>query len=75
MTACPFPAAAVRRSHYALPVAYLGVRDTVKAAGIPRLGSLRWPYTRRLPNAARIRHAVSLDEKRRPFREFRSPPI
>ncbi|MEU6604375.1 DUF2235 domain-containing protein [Streptomyces shenzhenensis] len=61
-------------SHYALPVAYLGVWDTVKAAGILRLGNLRWPYTRRLPNAARIRHAVSLDEKRRPFREFLVAP-
>ncbi|MFF9653301.1 DUF2235 domain-containing protein [Streptomyces sp. NPDC014622] len=57
-------------SHYALPVAYLGVWDTVKAAGILRLGNLQWPYTHQLPNAVRIRHAVSLDEKRRPFREF-----
>ncbi|GAB1339516.1 DUF2235 domain-containing protein [Streptomyces sp. E-15] len=57
-------------SRYALPVAYLGLWDTVKAAGILRLGTLHWPYTHQLPNAARIRHAVSLDEKRRPFREF-----
>ncbi|MHC3472119.1 DUF2235 domain-containing protein [Streptomyces sp. 7R007] len=57
-------------SHHALPVAYLGVWDTVKAAGVLRLGTLRWPYTHSLPNAARIRHAVSLDEKRRPYREF-----
>ncbi|MEU9348426.1 DUF2235 domain-containing protein [Streptomyces sp. NPDC048278] len=57
-------------SHHALPVTYLGLWDTVKAAGVLRLGSLRWPYTHQLPNAARIRHAVSLDERRRPYREY-----
>lgn len=57
-------------SHYALPVTYLGLWDTVKAAGILRLGTLHWPYTHQLPNAARIRHAVSLDERRRPYPEF-----
>ncbi|MFF4499675.1 DUF2235 domain-containing protein [Streptomyces sp. NPDC001401] len=61
-------------SHHALPVAYLGVWDTVKAAGLLRLGDLRWPYTHSLPNAARIRHAVSLDETRRPYREFLVKP-
>ncbi|WP_078947662.1 DUF2235 domain-containing protein [Streptomyces griseus] len=61
-------------SHYALPVAYLGVWDTVKFAGVLRPGGLRWPYTHELPNAARIRHAVSLDEKRRPYREYQVTP-
>jgi len=64
-------------SHHALPVAYLGVWDTVKAAGLLRLGNLQWPYTHQLPNASRIRHAVSLDEMRRPYHEFlvtRRPP-
>ena len=56
--------------HYAIPVAYLGVWDTVKAAGFLRFGNLRWPYTRALPNVARIRHAVSIDEQRRPYREY-----
>ena len=56
--------------HYALPVAYLGLWDTVKAAGFLRLGTLRWPYTRSLCNVARIRHAVSIDERRRPYREY-----
>jgi uncharacterized protein (DUF2235 family) len=56
--------------HYAVPVAYLGVWDTVKAAGFLRFGNLRWPYTRSLPNVARIRHAVSIDEQRRPYREY-----
>lgn len=61
-------------SHHALPVAYLGIWDTVKAAGVLRLGNLSWPYTHELPNAARIRHAVSLDEKRRPYHEFLVTP-
>ncbi|HEY3996662.1 MAG TPA: DUF2235 domain-containing protein [Mycobacterium sp.] len=56
--------------HYAVPVAYLGLWDTVKAAGFLRFGELRWPYTRALPNVARIRHAVSIDERRRPYREY-----
>jgi uncharacterized protein (DUF2235 family) len=56
--------------HYAVPVAYLGLWDTVKAAGFLRWGDLRWPYTRKLPNVARIRHAVSIDERRRPYREY-----
>jgi uncharacterized protein (DUF2235 family) len=56
--------------HYAVPVTYLGLWDTVKAAGFLRIGTLRWPYTRSLPNVARIRHAVSIDERRRPYREY-----
>jgi len=60
--------------HHAVPVAYLGLWDTVKAAGILRLGNLRWLYTRALPNAARIRHAVSIDEHRRPYREYLVEP-
>ena len=56
-----------RRDH-AL-VHFVGLWDTVKAAGyIGR--QLRWPYTRQLPHAAVIRHAVSIDEKRRPFAEY-----
>lgn len=56
--------------HYAVPVTYAGLWDTVKAAGFLRFGTLRWPYTRSLPNVARIRHAVSIDERRRPYREY-----
>jgi uncharacterized protein (DUF2235 family) len=55
---------------YTLPIAYVGLWDTVKAAGILRFGELRWPFTRSLPNAHRIRHAVSIDEVRRPYREY-----
>lgn len=55
--------------HTTVPIRYLGVWDTVKAAGFFRC-SITWPYTHQLPNAQRIRHAVSIDERRRPFREY-----
>ena len=55
---------------HSVPVNYVGVWDTVKAAGIFRLGNLEWPYTRQLFNAKRVRHAVSIDEKRRPYHEY-----
>jgi uncharacterized protein (DUF2235 family) len=57
------------QGHTTVPIRYLGVWDTVKAAGLFRR-SITWPYTRQLPNAQRIRHAVSIDERRRPFREY-----
>lgn len=51
------------------PVEYLGIYDTVKATrGIGR--DIRWPYTRSLPNVRVIRHAISIDEKRRPYPEY-----
>jgi uncharacterized protein (DUF2235 family) len=59
---------------HSVPVAYVGVWDTVKAAGIFRLGNLKWPYTHLLYNAAKIRHAVSIDEKRRPYHEYLVDP-
>jgi len=49
---------------------YMGLWDSVKAAGILRWGDLHWPHTRQLQNVQRIRHAVSIDEKRRPYREY-----
>lgn len=55
---------------HAVPVRYLGVWDTVKAAGILRLGNLHWPFTHELFNVDRIRHAVSIDEYRRPYHEY-----
>ena len=54
---------------YEVPVTYLGVWDTVKAPGLLRR-SMTWPDTRVLKNVAAGRHAVSIDEKRRPFREY-----
>ncbi|HEU4514132.1 MAG TPA: DUF2235 domain-containing protein [Nocardioidaceae bacterium] len=64
--------AAFARSHEgsrSVPVEFLGLWDSVKAAGILRW-NLRWPYTRQLPNARNVWHAVSIDEKRRPYREY-----
>lgn len=50
-----------------VPVHYLGLWDTVKAAGLLRW-QIHWPFTNTLPNVRRCRHAVSIDEKRRPYR-------
>jgi uncharacterized protein (DUF2235 family) len=55
---------------HAVPVTYVGVWDTVKAAGILRLGNLHWPFTRELFNANYVRHAISIDEYRRPYHEY-----
>jgi uncharacterized protein (DUF2235 family) len=53
----------------AIPVEFVGIWDSVKAAGF--LGwELHWLYTRQLPNVRVVRHAVSIDEKRRPYREY-----
>lgn len=52
-----------------MPVHYLGLWDTVKALGYFRPDP-RWPYTRALPNVRTVRHAVSIDEKRRPYHEY-----
>ena len=50
------------------PIHFLGLFDTVKGTGI--IGpDLHWPYTNLLPNVAVVRHAVAIDEWRRPFRE------
>jgi uncharacterized protein (DUF2235 family) len=50
-------------------VCFVGLWDTVKAAGTVGR-QLRWPFTRQLPHAQTIRHAVSIDEARRPFVEY-----
>jgi len=52
-----------------VPVEFLGVWDTVRAAGILRR-SMTWPYTRQLPNVQHAWHALSINEKRRPYREY-----
>jgi uncharacterized protein (DUF2235 family) len=52
-----------------VPIHFLGIWDSVKAAGILRW-NLKWPYTRQLPNVQTVRHAVSIDEKRRPYEEY-----
>ncbi len=52
-----------------LPIEFLGLFDSVKALGV-----LRWtptfPFTRKLPRVKHVRHAISIDERRRPFREY-----
>jgi uncharacterized protein (DUF2235 family) len=52
----------------ALPIEFVGLFDTVRATQF--LGrDFHWPYTNQLPNVTTVRHAVSIDEKRRPYRE------
>ncbi|HEY6635513.1 MAG TPA: DUF2235 domain-containing protein [Acidimicrobiia bacterium] len=53
----------------AMPVHFLGLWDSVKALGILRPDP-KWPYTRQLPNARHVYHAVSIDERRRPYLEY-----
>lgn len=55
--------------HTGIPVHFMGIWDSVKAAGLLRW-NLRWLFTRRIPNVGRVRHAVSIDEKRRPYEEY-----
>ena len=56
-----------REAH--VDVHFVGLWDTVKAAGT--MGrQLRWPFTRQLPHVHTIRHAVSIDENRRPFAAY-----
>ena len=57
------------QGHTTVPIRYLGAWDTVKAAGFFRR-SINWPYTHDLPNVERIRHAMSIDDRRLPFREY-----
>jgi uncharacterized protein (DUF2235 family) len=52
-----------------VPVEYLGVWDTVKAAGLLRWDA-KWPFTRNLVNIRKVRHAVSIDEYRRPYVDY-----
>ena len=49
-----------------VPVKFLGLWDTVEAAGTLRR-QIQWPYTRHLPHVEVVRHAISIDEWRRPF--------
>jgi uncharacterized protein (DUF2235 family) len=57
----------------AIPITFIGIWDSVKATDV--LGrDLSWAYTRQLPNASTVWHAVSIDEKRRPYREYLVEP-
>ncbi len=57
----------------ALPIHFVGLWDSVKALGVLRWDP-KWPYTRQLPNARTIRHAVSINENRRPYAEYLAEP-
>lgn len=61
-----------RRDH--APVHFVGLWDTVKAAGSLRR-QLRWPFTRQLPHASNVRHAVALDEWRSKYVEYLVKPV
>ncbi|MGW1758877.1 DUF2235 domain-containing protein [Streptomyces mirabilis] len=61
-----------RSDSLAFPVEYLGVFDTVKATRFLRR-DIHWPYTNKLPNVRVVRHAVSIDERRRPYTECLIP--
>jgi uncharacterized protein (DUF2235 family) len=56
-------------------VHYLGVWDTVKFVGWlnlkARIQVARWPFTDNLANVATARHALAIDERRRPFAAYR----
>jgi uncharacterized protein (DUF2235 family) len=62
-------------NRFAPQIEFLGVWDTVKSVGWlnwrAQLQQARWPFTRRVPNVRRGRHALSLDERRRPYGEYR----
>jgi len=59
-------------------VHYLGVWDTVKSIGWlnakARWEEAKWPFTRRITNVGTARHALAIDERRRPFTEYRIDP-
>jgi len=59
---------------HSVPVEYLGIWDTVKASGVGSVGEVKWPVTRTLWNVKRLRHAVSIDEHRAPYREYLVTP-
>jgi uncharacterized protein (DUF2235 family) len=56
-------------------VHFLGVWDTVKTVGWlnwrAQFQQVRWPYTTDVRNVEHARHALALDERRKPFREHR----
>ena len=56
-----------RTDHFLLR--FVGLWDTVKAAGDLR-GEWRWPYTAQIPHASVVRHAIAIDEWRRPYRPY-----
>ncbi len=56
--------------YHSVPIRYLGIWDTVEASGLAHIGEHHWRFTDSVPNAARVRHAVSINEWRNPYRQF-----
>lgn len=56
-------------------VHFLGVFDTVKSIGWfnwkARFEQAHWPFTRRITNVGLARHALAIDERRRPYPAYR----
>lgn len=56
-------------------VHFLGIWDAVKTVGWfnwrAKLQQARWPFTRKVSNVRQGRHALAIDEKRRPYGEYR----
>ncbi len=56
-------------------VHFLGVWDTVKSIGWlnwrAHWQEAQWPFTRKIVNVATARHALALDERRRPYPAYR----
>ncbi len=50
-----------------VPIEFIGLWDSVKAGGFFGF-NLRWPYSSKLRTARTVRHALSIHEKRRPYR-------
>ena len=59
-------------------VHFLGVWDTVRTIGWlnwkAQIEQARWPFTRRITNVGTARHAMALDERRRPYPVYRFDP-
>lgn len=62
-------------NRFARNVAFLGLWDTVKTVGWlnarARFQQAQWPFTRKVSNVRTARLALALDEKRRPYPEYR----
>ena len=60
---------------FAKPIYFLGAWDTVKFVGwfnlIGWFRQAKWPFTRNVDGVAHGRHAVSIDERRRYYAEYR----
>ncbi len=62
-------------AHHHRQIQFLGVWDTVKTVGWfnwkAQFQQVRWPFTANPRNVEVARHALALDEMRRPYREYR----